>query len=56
MQTVTYRMDKQQHPAVEHRETISNILEKTVIQGNIFKKHVYMCITESHCYRISTQL
>ena len=47
-QAVTYKMDKQQGPTVEHR----NYIQYPVINhnGKDFKKSVYMGITESFGY------
>ena len=49
MQTVTYRMDKQQGPTVQHGELYSTPWDKNTTEKNM-KKNVYMCITRSLCY------
>ena len=48
MQTITFRMDKQPGPNVQHRELCSISCDKPIMEKNI-KNHVYMCITESLC-------
>ena len=45
MQTIIYRMDKQQGPTVQHRELYSISCDKPY--GKEHKK--YVCITESLC-------
>ena len=52
MQTVIYRMDKQQSPDVQHKEPSFNILGETIMEKNILKEcmclvtQLYMCTTE----------
>ena len=48
MQTITFRMDKQPGPNVQHRELCSISCDKPIMEKNI-KNNVYMCITESLC-------
>ena len=52
MQTVIYRMDKQQSPDVQRKELSFNILGETTMEKDILKEcmclvaQLYMCITE----------
>ena len=48
MQTIMFRMDKQQSPNVQHREPYSKSYDKSY--GKEIKKKAYICITESLCY------
>ena len=48
MQTITFRMDKQQGPT---QGNVSNLQGQVMMENNIFllKRNVYMCMTKSLC-------
>ena len=47
MQTIIYRMDKQQGPTVEHRELYLISCDKP--EWKRIRKGIHVCITESFC-------
>ena len=53
MQTITFKMDKQQGPTIEHRELYTHMYIQIVYTYIIY---TYMCIIESLCCTIEIDI